>query len=150
MRRTSVCRVDSTNVLSVVSLCDYTCVAMLRIVGFVCLTATFALAAIACASDDPGSPLDATAIDATTAAAPADQEAYRLSVIGQGIVQETCAYNVDGALADCGERGVFKVEPPPAYADPSCVVGLSGGSKPEFVLCSNPAGGGAQFFVIPP
>jgi hypothetical protein len=119
------------------------------------------LIAVACASDDEGGASTATTVvaptqaatpvDATPAIAPPDQGAYRQTVAGLGTVQETCTYVPEGAYADCTERGIYKLEPPLAKADASCVVGLSGGGvKPEYVLCSNPDGGEPTFFVIQP
>lgn len=129
------------------------------------LTVTLAFAGFACAGNDEGGPQTATGqngadvtrgdatggatpIDATPAVAAPDQEAYRMTVAGLGTVQETCTYMVEISAADCTERGIYKLEPPPADASASCVVGLSGGSKPEYILCSSP--GARTFFVIPP
>jgi len=104
------------------------------------LLAAFALA---CAGDNKtqtGSQLDASPSERRAAAekavAPADQEAYRKSVAGRGIVQETCSYELDAGIADCGERGRFALEPPPTSLDASCVVGLAG-TSPQFVLCTS-------------
>ena len=139
------------------------CVPMSRLLALVALAGPIAFAAVACSSDNEGSTatgtgpttaaptLGATPADATSAVAPPDQEAYRQTVAGLGTVQETCTYLSEGALADCTERGIYKLDPPLANADASCVVGLSGGGiKPEYVLCSNPSGGGPTFFVIQP
>ena len=134
---------------------------MLRLPALVTLSAPLVFVAVACASDDGGgagtgtSPTapaqPATPVVATSAVAPPDQEAYRLSVAELGTVRETCAYLPNGALADCSERGIYKLEPPLANEDTSCVVALSGGGvKPEYVLCSSPAGGESTFFVIQP
>ena len=136
---------------------------MPRLVALVALTAPLALVAIACSSDNDGSTAtgtgptaaaptqSATPIDAIPAVAPPDQGAYRQTVAGLGTVQETCTYVPEGAYADCTERGIYKLEPPPANAEASCVVGLSGGGvKPEYILCSNPTGGESQYFVIQP
>jgi hypothetical protein len=136
---------------------------MSRLLALVVLAGPIAFAAVACSSDNEGSTstgtgptaasptLGATPVDAAPAVAPPDQEAYRQTVAGLGTVQETCTYLSEGALADCSERGIYKLEPPPANADVSCVVGLSGGGiKPEYVLCSNPSGGEPTFFVIQP
>jgi hypothetical protein len=92
-----------------------------------------------------------TPVDAAPAIAPPDQGAYRQTVAGLGTVQETCQYLPEDSVADCTDRGIYKLEPPPASADASCVVGLSGGgAKPEYVLCSNPSGGESTYFVIQP
>jgi len=134
---------------------------MLRLFALAALTAPFVFIAVACASDDGGgagtSPTgaaptqQATPVDATRAVAPSDQQAYKASLAGLRTVQETCNYVADGALADCSERGVYSLEPPPAIEDASCVVGLSGGGvKPEYVLCTKPPGGEATYFVIQP
>jgi hypothetical protein len=140
---------------------------MSRLIAFVLLTLALAVAGLACAGDNDGdaqtgatpnaadgAPADgrqaATPIDATPAVAAPDQEAYRATVAGLGTVQETCTYMVEVSAVDCTERGIYKLEPPPADASASCVVGLSGGSKPEYILCSGPAGGERKFFVIPP
>jgi len=137
---------------------------MLRLFPLIALMAPLAFVALACASDGGGgastgtSPTEAattqqaTPVDATRAVAPSDQQAYKAIIAGLRTVQETCNYVPDGALADCSERGIYELEPPPANDDDvSCVVGLSGGGvKPEYVLCSNLAGGPLTFFVIQP
>jgi hypothetical protein len=101
-----------------------------------------AILTLACAGNNAtqtGSQLNASPSERRAAAekavAPADQDAYRKSITGRGIVQETCAYDSDGGIADCGDRGLFALEPPPTGLDVSCVVGLSG-SSPVFVLCT--------------
>jgi hypothetical protein len=109
------------------------------------------LAVIACAADEKpavqGGAGGNIAIDGT-AVAPADQEAYRQSVIALRPVQETCSFDAAAAVVDCSERGVYKVEPAPANPESACVVGLSGGDKAEFILCSNPDGSERKFFAI--
>jgi hypothetical protein len=128
---------------------------------FIALTALLASAAVACASDDDGStpagtgpttpaptPI-ATPIDAVSAVAAPDQAAYRQTITELGTVQETCTYMADFSVADCSERGIYRLDPPPAFEDASCVVGLSGGGvKPEYVLCSKPPAGERTYFVI--
>jgi hypothetical protein len=136
---------------------------MPRLPLFVALTTPLALAAVACSNDNVGSTATGTGPTATApslvvtpadtglAVLAPDQGAYRQTVAGLGAVQETCQYLPEGSLADCTERGTFKLEPPPVDADTLCVVGLSGGgAKPEYVLCSNPSGGESTYFVIQP
>ena len=127
------------------------------------ITALSLLIAVACGSENQASTgasetqestgaaadQEPTPINATSAVAPPDQEAYRQSIVGQGAVQETCNYMPEETVADCTERGLYKLEPPP-NDDVSCIVGLIGGDEPEFVLCSSPAGGDLKFFVIEP
>jgi hypothetical protein len=136
---------------------------MPRLPLFVALTTPLALAAVACSSDNVGSTATGTGPTATApslvvtpadiglAVAAPDQEAYLQTVAGLGAVQETCQYLPERSLADCTERGSFKLQPPPANTDSLCVIGLSGGgAKPEYVLCSNPSGGESTYFVIQP
>ena len=116
---------------------------MARLCVLVTVTSLLAIFILACADENKGqsgSQLNASPSERRAAAepavAPADQDAYRKSVAGRGIVQETCAYDSDASIADCGERGTFALEPAPTRLDVSCVVGLSG-SSPEFVLCTS-------------
>jgi len=120
---------------------------------FVLLIVALLLAALtaACADDNKqtGSQFNASPSErragADKAVAPADQETYRKSVTGRGIVQETCAYESDAAIADCGERGRFALEPPPTGVDASCVVGLSA-SSPVYVICT--VGSESKFYQV--
>jgi hypothetical protein len=135
---------------------------MPRLLALPAVSALLLLIAVACGSENQASTgasenqestavaadQEPTPIDATPAVAPSDQEAYRQSIIGQGAVQETCNYMPEEAVADCTERGFYKLEPPP-NDDVSCIVGLIGGDKPEFVLCASPAGD-LKFFAIEP
>ena len=123
-----------------------------RLAMLLAVVSLLALLALACADENKapaGSQLDASPSERRAAAgkavAPADQDAYRKSIAGRGIVQETCAYESDAAIADCGERGRFALEPPPSGLDASCVVGLSA-SSPVFVLCT--AGAESKFYQV--
>jgi hypothetical protein len=116
--------------------------AMARLFVLLIVGLVIAVLAAACADDNKastGSQVGASPSERRAAAekavAPADQEAFRNSVKGRGIVQETCAYEEDAAIADCGERGRFALEPPPTGPDASCVVGLSA-SSPVYVICT--------------
>jgi len=130
------------DVLSAAILCAYTKCAMARFFILVTVSSLLAVLTLACSDDNKGqtnsqpsaSPFETQA--AERAVAPADQDAYRKSVAGRGIVQETCVYESDEGIADCGERGRFALEPMPASSDASCVVGLLG-SVPQFVLCTS-------------
>ena len=116
---------------------------MARFLMLATVSSLLAVLTLACSDDNKGqtgSQISAgpseTRAAAERAVAPADQDAYRKSVAGRGIVQETCLYESDEGVADCGERGRFALEPLPTSPDLSCVVGLSG-SLPEFVLCTS-------------
>jgi hypothetical protein len=137
---------------------------MSRLFVFVALTLALAIATVACAGDDDtststgGSPnaagggddVSQTPIDATPAVAAPDQEAYRATIAGLRTVQETCTFLPEALVADCTERGIYRLDPPPTDPDASCVVGLSGGTKPEYILCSSQGGAERKFFVIQP
>jgi hypothetical protein len=129
---------------------------MFRPLAFLALTVLLALAAVACAGDETTSGTQTTAAGATLppvshspavpAVAPPDQEAYRQSIRGRGLVQETCTYDADEGVADCEARGRYALNPPPTSPEASCVVGLAG-PTPEYVACSV-SGGAAQFYDI--
>jgi hypothetical protein len=141
---------------------------MSRLLALVAIALILAFTAIACAGDDePSAQTGATAnpagetgaevttaatpIDATPAVAAPDQEGYRASIAALGTVQETCTYMADTLVADCTERGIYRLDPPPTDPNASCVVGLStGGTKPEYILCSSQGGAERKFFVIQP
>jgi len=125
---------------------------MARFFVFMLVALVLAVSTVGCADDNnasTGSQLNASPSERRAAAekaiAPADQEAYRKSVLGRGIVQETCAYEPDAAIADCGERGSFALEPPPAGPDASCVVGLSE-SSPVYLICT--VGTAPKFYAV--
>ena len=129
--------------MSVAIWCAYTMSGMSRILVLATAASLVTLLTLACGDNDtgkPGSQLSVSPAEAPApaerAVAPGDQDAYRKSVAGRGIVQETCAYESDAGTADCGERGRFALEPIPASSDASCVVGLLG-SVPQFVLCTS-------------
>jgi len=114
---------------------------MARFFMLVTVSSLLAILTLACSDDNKGqtnsqisaSPPETQA--AERAVAPADQDAYRKSLAGRGIVQETCVYESDEGIADCGERGRFTLEPPPTSLDVSCTVGLSG-SSPQYIVCA--------------
>jgi hypothetical protein len=120
--------------------------------------ALFALAAVSCGSDDQEDSAD-QGRQQIPALAAADQEAYRQSIIGQGIVQQTCDYEGDRGLVDCLDHGLYRLEPRPVGEDLSCVIGVAGGTapaggtpppggKPQFLICSTTTGENPKYYAI--
>ncbi|SRR6266542_1126303 len=125
---------------------------MSRLLLVIALMSLLGLVAEACGSDDvpQGGPettpdLSSRLAGTIPAVAPADQEAYRLSIRGRRIIQETCGYDAEVAVAEC-TGGRFALNPPPTIEEPSCVVGLEK-SSPVFILCSN-QGGNQKFYEV--
>jgi hypothetical protein len=124
---------------------------MFRLLASIALT-SLALLGLACGSDEAKEggalttpDLSARLAGTIPAVAPADQQAYRLSIRGRSIVQETCGYDAEVAVAEC-TGGRFALNPPPISEDPSCIVGLDK-SLPVFILCSD-QGGNQKFYEI--
>jgi hypothetical protein len=123
---------------------------MFRLLALISL-ASLAWLAVACGSNEANQgpiatpDLSARLAGTVPAVAPADQQAYRLSIRGRSIVQETCGYDAEVAVAEC-TGGRFALNPPPVSEDPSCIVGLDK-SLPVFVLCSD-QGGDQKFYEI--
>jgi hypothetical protein len=123
---------------------------MQRLLGILVVSALLAFFAVACAGDDGTATSDEQGV--RVVAAP-DQAAFRASVTGRGIVQETCGYDRERNVADCGERGVFTPEPGPDSEDASCVVGIPGSATTgavdiQYLLCSSPTTGQSTFYAI--
>ena len=118
--------------------------------GILAASALLALFTVGCAGDDgTATPGEQTV---RVVAAP-DQEAFRATVTGRGIVQETCGYERERNVADCGERGFFTPEPAPEGEDASCVVGIlgdatTGAADPQYLLCSSPSTGQSTFYAF--
>ena len=124
---------------------------MSRLVASIALVSV-ALVAVACGSEESkqgGSAstpdLSARLAGTVPAVAPADQQAYRLSIRGRSIIQETCGYDAEVAVAEC-TGGRFALNPPPMSEESSCVVGLEK-ALPVFILCSD-QGGDQKFYEI--
>jgi hypothetical protein len=123
---------------------------MQRLRGILAVSALLAVVSVACAGDDGTATPDEQTV--RVVAAP-DQEAFRATVTGRGIVQETCGYERERNVADCGERGLFTPEPAPEGEDASCVVGILGGATagaadPQYLLCSSPSSGQSRFYAF--
>jgi hypothetical protein len=111
---------------------------------------SLALLAVACGSDGrqggAATPdLSARLAGTIPAVAPADQETYRQSIRGRRIIQETCGYDAEIAVAEC-TGGRFALNPPPTSEESSCVVGLAE-SLPVYVFCSD-QGGNKKFYEV--
>jgi hypothetical protein len=124
---------------------------MFRLLVFIGL-ASLTLVAAACGSDESarnGSvatpDLSARLAGTIPAVAPADQEAYRLSIRGRRILQESCGYDAEIAVAEC-TGGRFALNPPPTSEEASCIVGLAE-SLAVYIFCSD-QGGNKQFYEV--
>jgi len=70
------------------------------------------------------------------AVAPADQDEFIAQFSGQILDRETCQFNPSSFLTDCGDNGIYAVDPPLTGQDVSCDVALNGGN-PVFVTCTS-------------
>lgn len=75
-----------------------------------------------------------TAPGGTPAVAPDDESAFLAQFEGQSFDQHDCAYNPATALTNCGQYGVYSIDPPIVGQDTQCAV-LFFSNAPRVIQC---------------
>ena len=75
-----------------------------------------------------------TAPGGTPAVAPADESAFLAQFQGQPIDSVNCAYNPSTALTNCGDHGLYSIDPPIVGQDTQCTLLIVNGT-PRVVQC---------------
>lgn len=75
-----------------------------------------------------------TAPGGTPAVAPADESTFLAQFAGQSFEQVECAYNPSSALTNCGQNGLYSIDPPIVGQDTQCSL-LLFNSLPRVIQC---------------
>ncbi len=81
-------------------------------------------------------PVLTPAAEGTPAVAPSNQTEFVQQFAGRGVVEEDCTYNPQTRVTDCGARGRYAVDPPPAGEDVTCAIGILD-DRPEYIRCQS-------------
>jgi hypothetical protein len=98
--------------------------------------------------DGTETPAVSPAAEGTPAVAPPNQIEFLQQFAGRSIDEEGCTYNPATRITDCGGRGRFAVDPPPAGEDVSCIIAIVDG-RPEYIRCESQNPLQAIYYDVP-